>query len=470
MTEKNRHILKQTLNDLPGKKAGKSNWAGISGSLDELDGNRFLSNNLSSLPGYKAPESAWAGIQAGMSRSWYVITAGGAIKIGSLAVVITALIIGAVFLFSDRSEKSDQTQSEIISETTNIPYSKIDQPEEKRLPALANEDGNKIENRHSLPAKTITENATIASGNKKKKTNSSTKTVPEYLNSLAPDQQYLEQQCTPKEGQELMGLTGKSISSVNHERALLNRKKLNHISSEDDYYEKPQHVDISFEIYYSLLNFQNGDIPQMELPESASSFGFEVMMEYRKFFFKTGLSYLSLEDKAQYTFNYKQEELVYSYNYVDSALYNPFTESVDYYTTHKNVYDSVAHQQADQIRYRYRVLQVPLIAGYKLIHNNQFMISINGGVGADIRLGGKSFIPVFNESNSSITGTENHLEYRFGLNWRMMAGFGLYYKISGSFYFYFEPTYHAYLKSVYENASLDKATYIEFKSGLIYKF
>lgn len=467
MIEKNRHILKQSLNDLPGKKADKSNWAGISGSLDELDGNRFLSNNLSSLPAHKAPESAWTGIMAGIGKPWYALTGDGAIKIGSLAAVITALVIGAVFLFSDRSEKAGQTQNEFFSETTNNPPSGIDQSEEKisSVPTAKEED--QIKSEHILPAKP--KNYAIAE-KEKRNTNSPAETAPQDLNSPSPDQQYSEQQSAQKENQELISPARKSTFGVSHERVLLNRKKIRNISSEDDYYKKPQHPDISLGAHLSILNFQNGDIPQMELPESASSFGLEIMMEYRKFFIKMGLSYLSLEDKAQYTFNYKQQELIYSYNYVDSALYNPFSGSIDYFTTDKDVYDSVAHQQADQIRYRYRVLQIPLMAGYKLIRNNHFMISINGGVGADIRLGGNSFTPVFNESNSSITGTENHLEYRFGLNWRVIAGFGLYYKISGNFSFYLEPSYQQYLKSVYENASLDKATYIEFKSGLIYKF
>ncbi len=99
-----------------------------------------------------------------------------------------------------------------------------------------------------------------------------------------------------------------------------------------------------------------------------------------------------------------------------------------------------------------------------------FRISLTGGVGADLRIGGREYAPVFNKPDASVTDAVSYLNYRFKINWIIISGIGMYYKIANRFSFYIEPLYHHYLKSIYKNSGLKKVSYIELKSGIIFNF
>ncbi|MDZ7742659.1 MAG: hypothetical protein U5Q03_13140 [Bacteroidota bacterium] len=77
---------------------------------------------------------------------------------------------------------------------------------------------------------------------------------------------------------------------------------------------------------------------------------------------------------------------------------------------------------------------------------------------------------MLDKENSSIISEVNYLDYRFKINWRLIGGFSLKYRLSDKWSFYLEPAYQQYLKSVYRDSGLKKASYIEIKSGIMYKF
>lgn len=453
MIEKNRDILKNALNDLPKRKAATSNWENISGSLDHLETKQFISKNVSSLPKYKAPANAWKGIEKGLKKPWFSFVSNGFVKIGAMATVAIALFVSLVLFLPDGNEEAENnSETSLLKSNENI---QLDNNSDKEI--------NKLQNDYTIPDKEnkIDEFSNPVFIDKNKRMDNPSPILRKNVRRNTLQTHKLKRIKSKKEIIQNFGLS--SISS------LKNKKKSGKPFSWD-YYRKKSAKDFYVGGYYSLINYQNVAIDEMEIPESISSLGLEFIMEKRKLFFKTAISYLSWKEKAKYTFMYNQNEYILSYNYVDSAFMNFASGNIEYYTTLKDVYDSVSHQKPDEIKYKYQLLQIPLIIGYKIIENQNFMISLNGGVGFDIRIGGQEYLPVFNQEESSITGTINYLDYRFDLNCRFISGISVYYRLSNRFSFYLEPSYQQYLRSVYKNTRLKDVSYFEIKSGVVYKF
>jgi hypothetical protein len=98
------------------------------------------------------------------------------------------------------------------------------------------------------------------------------------------------------------------------------------------------------------------------------------------------------------------------------------------------------------------------------------MIGLNVGVGADFNISSHVLTPLFNESQSSLVGIENYMVYRPTINWRLMAGAGIFYRLSNRFSIYLEPGYDVYLNTVYPGTNLKNVSYFQVKFGILYKF
>ncbi|MDZ7742660.1 MAG: hypothetical protein U5Q03_13145 [Bacteroidota bacterium] len=197
-----------------------------------------------------------------------------------------------------------------------------------------------------------------------------------------------DQRRTGKSIFSMQAIDAKNIRGINMQPSSLSgHRLLSGNPQAGDYYRNRIRVDVSLAAFYSLINFQDVQVQNMEIPESVSSFGLEFMLEKQKFSLKSGLAYLSWEEKAVYNFEYRQNELVYSYNYVDSAHIDPHSGNINYFTSPRDIYDSVDHQRPDQVKYRYRVLQLPLVLGFKMMENPKLKFSVFAGAGGDFRIG-----------------------------------------------------------------------------------
>ena len=478
MIEKNRNILKKLLNELPKRKAAPSNWKNISGSLDHLETKQFFSKTLSSLPNYKAPANTWNEIEKALKKPLLSFASQGIIKIGTaFAVAITVLISILIFLPDENDDQKNVSQTTVL---TSNKYIKTDKNTDKEI--KKSQKDLIIPNKEKIKTENIKNNSTTQFTNNSTeiKTNKTVVKIsdPSLINKQT---EKIEDFSVKKENsmknlfqtQKLKNIKSKNgiIKSFGFKPvfSLTNSSKLGKAISWD-YYRKQNAKDYYISAYYSLINYQNVSIENMEVPESVSSFGLDFIIEKRKFFFKTGISYLSWKEKAKYIFDYNQNEYLLSYNYVDSAFMDISTGDIEYFTTLKDVYDSVAHQMSDKSEYQYQLLQIPLIIGYKFVENKYFKISLNAGVGFDIRIGGHEYLPVFNQQEASIINTVNYLDYRVDINYRFISGFSVLYRISDRFSIHLEPSYQQYIKSVYKNVGLKGVSYFEIKTGVVYKF
>jgi hypothetical protein len=193
-------------------------------------------------------------------------------------------------------------------------------------------------------------------------------------------------------------------------------------------------------------------------------------LEKHNWFLKTGIEYLSWEEKGTYNIDYNQNQLVYQYNYVDSANINTSSGEITYFTSEREVYDSLPGQLSDEAGYNYRMLDIPILVGYRIVDRTKFRFALIGGMGFDIRIAGKKFTPVFNEEDASITGITSNLQYRTSNNWRLIGGIELSYYFSKSMEIYLEPSYQQYMKPLYSNDNTKGLRSFKMKAGLRYSF
>ncbi len=470
--EKNRDILKNALNDLPSKKAGASGWEDISGSLDQLEAKDFLRNNLEKLPEHRAPAGAWKGIEKALPASVFSWSSSALIKWSSGILAGVVLLSGLFILLPEEEKENTET---VLQEKEAVMQQKL-QPEKPQALSLRKESQTKGSETSYLDKKKKNKGGNPdhdpAVGNQITIHDAVTNELSGYSPAEQPTAtSVLDQESTRKQVFGMQTIGARNIQGLKMRKPSLSTPAYLSVNPEfGDYYRDKKRIDFSLAAFYSLINFQNVEVQNMEIPESVSSFGLEFMLEKQSFYLKSGLAYLSWEEKAVYDFEYRKNELVYSYNYVDSAHVDPNSGNINYFTSPRDIYDSVDHLQPDQVRYRYRVLQVPLVLGYKVFENKKLKFNVFAGVGGDFRIGGREYRPVLDRENSSIISEVNYLDYRFSVNWRILGGLSLQYRISDKWSFYVEPSYQQYLKSVYRESGLKKASYIEIKSGIMFKF
>ena len=471
MIEKNRNILKNALNDLPKRKAGNSTWENISGLLDHQESSQFLSEKISKLPKHKAPSNIWSGIEKGLNHSWFSFGSFNIIKIVYLVGISTVLAISfVVFSFEEKEQIENISEASLLNSNSIV----------KSENSINIEDiSSQIANNDIISNSAFQENSQtkliqkkVVSNDKNKVNNLiSKKNDNKIKESKFVDRSEIENNSTNIfEFSFLKKIEPKYFKFLDFEFNsvfLFEKREFEEQSFDEDYFITKE---LYFTTFYSLINFQNLKVDNMKIPKSVSSFGFDFILEKQRFIYKTGISYLTWTEKAKYTINYMQNELIYSYNYVDSALINYSSGEIEYFTTNVDIYDSIAHQKIDEIEYQYKLLQIPFIFGYKVLENRKIFISLNGGLGIDVKIGGQQNLPLFNLEQSNIINNENSLNYRFQVNWRLICGMSFYYRISDKFLYFLEPSYQYYMKSVYKDIDLNNVTYFEFKTGFVYKF
>jgi hypothetical protein len=79
-----------------------------------------------------------------------------------------------------------------------------------------------------------------------------------------------------------------------------------------------------------------------------------------------GAGYTRIDGTSKLSYAYRTNELVYSYDYVDSVYVDPVTHITYYFTVKVDVYDSIDHTSEEKVIDRFSYLQVPLSLNYEL--------------------------------------------------------------------------------------------------------
>jgi len=459
MIEKNRNILSDAISRMPVRKPKASGWSGVSGGLDQIDAGVFISNNASKLPKYEAPANAWNKIAAGLpsSQAPFFTTLFGRLLAGTL--IIGGIII-SYFLFTV-SEGSNET---ILSDKASLPVKieEISAPQQQKNEELS----------ATAPLQSVKDKPDVITPENVEIEN----IVPEaeIISTVAPPPPVIISPTPPLETNDIKILTpieAGLLESDGPRKSLQEAEVITPMKPEDtDYVKDMTRAEFKAGVFYAFKRYQNIEEEGMDIPQNQSSFGLELSYKKGKWFFKTALAYVGWEEKGDYTFDYNQNQLVYQYDYVDSTYINPNNGFVNYFTTENFVYDSVSGQQQDQASYKYQMLQIPLMVCYSLFERRNFSIGVLGGVGFDIRLSGKQFVPAFNQDESTVKDVNNSLKYRTSNNWRLIGGLELGYIFASRWELYAEPSYQYYMKPLYSPDNTTGVGLLNIKFGLRYIF
>jgi hypothetical protein len=478
MLERNRDILKHAIKTMPGRKPKASGWEGISGHLDKIDAGGPLLEQQPSLPAYKAPAGAWYKIAASLPAApfSFLTTIWGKMIVGA---VFTASLFTAYYLIQNREpETSKGNSSEAIINTEFIQEESKAVTESTSLPPSDPAPDNDLPEMYNTPSEvsiTEAEEKLIATETKISSQSIKVQDFTANKKDESHPQPSLKASSYKNDNRvnspDLLNFREANIfipdqERIPEKRTITNNDLRNNIA----YARDLSRAMFKAGIFYSYKFFREIDQEGMSIPSGVSSFGLDLSYERNKWVLRTGVEYMGWKEKGIYTFDYEQNQLVYEYNYVDSAYVDPGSGFVTYFTTPQHVYDSVPGSSNDQVIYEYRILQIPLIAGYKFFERKNFSAGILGGVGIDIRLAGKQFIPLFKQEDATLNETSSTLKYRTNNNWRLIVGLEVAYTFSRKWEIYAEPGYQWYMKPLYAPDNTKGIGLLNIKFGLRYIF
>jgi len=164
-----------------------------------------------------------------------------------------------------------------------------------------------------------------------------------------------------------------------------------------------------------------------------------------------GISYIA--DDGIYRIDYKSKDSVGFYNMVVSYAINQQNPSEIVYTTQQVVvYDSIQHIADDRTRNRYTYLQIPFLAGFRILETNRLGFTIHAGPMVSFLVGKKEAEPFIDYANARIIRIDNNTPVRVTTSWQLWLGLRMDYKISKEFSLFAEPYYKYYFKPVVEQA------------------
>ncbi len=127
--------------------------------------------------------------------------------------------------------------------------------------------------------------------------------------------------------------------------------------------------------------------------------------EYNRLRLSLGAGYLQLGSNSKVNYEYRSNELIYSYDYVDSVYIDPITHQTYYFTVKVDVYDSVDHTATEDVHDRFSFLKIPLILSYELTGFRNFSLHLQAGAAYHILQNDKRSFKPFNEASSRLVST-----------------------------------------------------------------
>ena len=340
MTELNGEYLRNSIQNLPIHKAGDFVWEEIRWQLEQP--------LVAELPLHEAPESAWEGLLASgvvSKRTEFIRLS----LIAGMMLLMITLALYPVQLSEMKAEPEQNIQNNLFSIT----------PSEKEITA-------KKEN----PAVTI--DSPDKSADFIKNNPALSKHVAFIPVSSWDSTDYTNPENHINHSLHLP-VTAKIVfdeSIVQSDMHLRDKGKINDCSS--------------FHEVNTSVFLQADFTPEFFTNKAINSpvYNFSLSTGYRhnRLSMTLGAGYTRIKSSSDMSYDYRTNELVYSYDYVDSVYVDPVTHETYYYTVNVDVYDSIDHSAAERLTDRYSFLQIPVSVSYELADykNLSFHIQLNG--------------------------------------------------------------------------------------------
>ena len=127
-----------------------------------------------------------------------------------------------------------------------------------------------------------------------------------------------------------------------------------------------------------------------------------------------------------------------------------------YYTSPKDVWDSLMQQDHPRVIKRYTYLQIPLILGYDVIQARWVSLGFRAGPVLSILARSKQLSDEYDPGKNRIIRVNQATPDRIQINWQIQGGINASFRLSKRIRLDLEPNIKYYFNSVYEQSDVTK--------------
>lgn len=466
MKEINREILLEGLSDLPTHSPPKDVWDNIETMIFTMP--------TDMLPVHKPNAGTWEAISSSLRSN----TSSRNKIIAGLIISMLLLLSGSMYLWNSSTNENDNFNTEnhksiIIADRDNKDSAETDNKQSETMDAISTNSLGGIGNDVELSADPITNNDNvIKSGDFDQSETVNEPSDNEPIISIEesnPDFEIFLIQSR---------LFGRYNSKVQgYQPVIGNNKELaTHIDGPHPVAKSPDYCSfnrieksIMAGLGLSYQQFLSNSIPDDTRIQYWFTTDAVVLFTRERFLFETGFGIGLSYDKTEFTYDYKTNEIVNTYEYVDSVHYDPVTGLTEYFTTTVEVWDSVDYSSSAYQSNNYVYAGIPIKLGYIFLKNRNFCSSIIIGGNYYFEVSKQRSLPDLYHENSIITHVNNVAAVRRTQFYNMEAGIRFGWKINENLLFNLDPTFRYYPVNIYKG--IDNGNYaFSFRAGFYIKF
>lgn len=457
MKELNRHILSDGIYELPEHKAPSGIWENIDTMMFSVPAH--------TLPVHKPASSVWVAIEAGISNSIFSRK----MIIRSLGVLLLIIISGSIYHYFGNFATNDKISNGKHTEQSSI------------IPGTSKQETDKIDI-YEIADKDYSDNTKPPVFDnhifKKNKTTSELSKEHELTDENRNDIVSYDEARLLLSQRKLTPINSKVVLNSNKESTIIFSNELKSHNVKDSHKNSSQYcdfnqVDKSFAIGAGVgyQYFKNSTIPENTKMNYWVSTDLMARFKRERLTIETGVGIAFSADKANFSYEYLTNELVDTYEYVDSVHFDPITGTTEYFTTTVDVYDSIPHTGNETVEKKYNYLKIPLVVGYDVWKDRKFSLNINAGITYFMEVKQKEIKPILFHENSRITNITANPVSRNSEFFRISAGIGFSWFLNRKVKLTLNSTYNYFLTPIYTNMDkLGKPTAIGIRCGFSYKF
>ncbi len=438
MQEHNRHILLKAISKLPDHKAPVSVWDNIETMM--------LTVTAEILPVHEAPAALWGSIESEVAKGSFLSSRMNRMILISLLVV---LISGAgIIYFSGNRSVQDNTGGEKMEILTVL--------EEKKKDG----EGIRIKDEEFRISEEIEVEKVVVDEEIKEGEDITIKfeVIDKPEKRIGTSLEKLKMHLSP-----LNSGTGAGKVEIYPED--ISRIWANH--GQNCYFHGPVfNIQLGFNTEY--LHFLNSFEPDKASLKNWFGVGLGIILKRNRWMIETGIGLAYSKDKLDYNYDYLTQELVNSYEYVDSVHVDPVTGQVQYFMTTVDVYDSIPYSRQTSLEKNYTYLQVPLLVGFDIARYRNVIFTLKGGITYFTQMKMKERMPDLYHENSRIIHSDSYDVSRKKDFFKVSAGICIRWHFIRKMNLSVSPSFHYFFDNIYEGNGKNKTISVGLRLGLYY--
>lgn len=222
---------------------------------------------------------------------------------------------------------------------------------------------------------------------------------------------------------------------------------------DDDCSPFTSRTQIWYGMVYEYEHFLSGDSYLDSYAGGRHSLGFLTRFEFSRFNIESGLNLAATADKTNWIYDYLRHELINTYEYIDSAYYDPATGQTFYYTSLVDIYDSIPYSESMIQKRQAYLLRVPFMLGTDLYSKKKLTLGINGGVIYNIMIGEHTSEISYEQPNSEITNLYYRSTFFTKHTINLAVNVSLELRLNRSARFFVRPSVNYYLTPLYQQSN-----------------